>query len=180
MISEKHKCIFLHPNKTGGKSVEYALFGKEPFPGSSDHMVLARYRDRHGHKVDKYFKFVFCRNPWDRLISIYFGRQQLLDVRMPSVRNFIESADSQGGVTVAQVKWIKDVDGKINIDFVGRFENFNEDWKKVCKRLGINKELPHFNKSQHKPYYEYYDDELIEVVRNKYKEDIDYFGYKYR
>ena len=36
MISHELRCVFLHPQKCGGKAVERALFGVEPAPYSAE------------------------------------------------------------------------------------------------------------------------------------------------
>jgi len=180
VISHKLKYLFLHPNKCGGKSIENAIWSIPPKPGSSDHRVLSEYIDKHGDVVLGYYKFMFCRNPWDRLVSIYYGRKQLLKVNMPTFDRFIIEADPNKAPTKSQTSWLK-VEGEIiKPNFLGRFETYKKDWSTLSSFLDINLKLPHLNKSDHKPYYELYNKKLINIVFEKYKEDIEYFEYSFR
>ena len=84
-----------------------------------------------------------------------------------------------GGEYILQKNWITNKNGDIIIDYVGRYETINESFEHIKKELSINGDLPHIRKSIHKNYKEYYTNELIELVRNKLKEDIEFFDYKF-
>jgi hypothetical protein len=66
-------------------------------------------------------------------------------------------------------------------DFVGRFENFQEDFNKVCDMISIERiKLPHPKKwkTKHLHYSEYFKDkEFTERVTEFYKKDFERFGY---
>ncbi len=82
-----------------------------------------------------------------------------------------------------QVDLISGRNKNILTDYIIRFENLNEDWDNMFKDLGMETPvLPYgnkFNKTEHKHYSEYYDDETIELVHKLFKKDFDSFGYKF-
>lgn len=70
--------------------------------------------------------------------------------------------------------------GSINFTFIGRFENLQNDFDKICDIIKIPRStLPHANKSSHKHYSEYYSDRTRKMIGKKYKEDIEEFGYNF-
>lgn len=58
-----------------------------------------------------------------------------------------------------------------------RFESLAEEFAQVCDRLDIHAELPKVNQSDHRPYREYYDDEMQALVARLYQADIQQFGH---
>jgi hypothetical protein len=126
-----------------------------------------------------YFKFSFVRNPWDRMLSFYlFKKTNRAFIKIAddlSLKDFILT--SAGKIKFNQYSYI---DGFDENSFIGRFENLQEDFNIVCDKIGIpQRKLPHINKTQHKHYTEYYDDETLEIFAEKYAKDIEYFGYKF-
>jgi hypothetical protein len=68
----------------------------------------------------------------------------------------------------------------IDIDFIGRFENLQEDFNKIANRIGINySELPHLLKRNNAHYTSAYDDKTRSLVNEIYKDEIDYFNFKF-
>ena len=188
MISHERKFIFVHVPKTAGVSIGNCLSRFTDENLSEGHKRLIDYSN-----FDKtYFKFTFTRNPWDRFLSSYFyfknyGRRLGYDIetgklidKFSSFKEFVHNLDSiynsiRSPHFKIQFNWI---DKKLN--FIGRFENLQEDFDTVCDKIGIPKQnLPHTNKSKHKHYTEYYDDETRKIVAEKYAKDIEYFGYEF-
>ena len=80
-----------------------------------------------------------------------------------------------------QSRWITDTAGKPLVDFLGRYENLQQDFAGVCRRLGVDcVELPRHNASRHKPFREYYDDHTWRIVGKLYRRDIRLFQYGFK
>jgi len=80
----------------------------------------------------------------------------------------------------SQINWLADYDGKILMNYIGRFENLDQDFKNICKKINLPKiELKHQNKTTHKHYCECYDEESIEIIKKKFEEDIKVFNYEF-
>ena len=78
-----------------------------------------------------------------------------------------------------QVKYLKCKNIKNEIDLILRYENLNDDFKKLSEKLKITNKLEKKNYSKHKHYSEYYDDEIKKILYPYIKEDLDYFNYKF-
>jgi len=192
MIDHIHRFIFIHIPKAGGNSIKTAL-GIPKFPG--DHTGIA---DKKYKKYQDYFKFSIVRNPWDSFASAYFflrhGGIGLNYKRVnPDLKyiNHINNNYCNFNDFVKSECWTRwkhfrpsceylTINGKLVIDFIGKFENLQEDFNIICDKIGIpHQQLPHKNKSKHEHYTEYYDDETREIVAEKYARDIEYFGYEF-
>ena len=198
MIDDKHKFIFIHIPKTGGTSIELTF--KKRIKGSHKHLTLFDYENELKSEIEKYFIFSVIRNPWDKLVSYWKYRQGKPHAPVDGKLNefdkwlkFISSLDlnNLNGKTARgnipdfrmgldlQFNSLLNKKNEINVNLI-RFENFQEDFNTICDKIGIPKlQLPHKNKSKHKHYTEYYDDETRSIVAEKYAKDIEYFGYEF-
>ena len=68
--------------------------------------------------------------------------------------------------------------GEIVPDFIGKVEHMDDDWKRVMERAGIAYELPHLNRTRSKPTASYFSDSALRnMVGDRYREDVERFGY---
>jgi hypothetical protein len=191
MISDTHKFIFIHVNKTGGTSIEKAF---DPDADHRDvqhkHASVGFYKQTFPDQFRTYFKFAFVRNPWDWLVSRYHwskNRQHLFDY---SFDEFLRRLKKRIRLSEGAL-WLEDealkpqfdrltIGGAIAVDFVGRFENLQSDFDLVCSRLRIEpRSLQHVYSSKHAHYADYYSDENRKIVEQLYAIDIATFGYRF-
>ncbi len=174
MISHHHKCIFIHIPKTAGQSVEHCFIHALGLTWDTRAPLLLRHNDRTElgppslahlkyaeyskykyiteEQLQTYFKFAFVRNPWSRLISIYkyMGHSKKMDFKsflMKSFKN--ELWNNRYWFVCPQSEYVCDENGELILDFVGRFENLQDDFNYICTKIGLQEtELPHVNKSE--------------------------------
>ena len=172
--------------KTASSSIDRALQEYNDSDIRRNHLTLLEL----DLNIENYFVFTFVRNPWSRLVSYYSqmkrpinlkdsNRKKLYDLANGSTFcNFLKKLNKFAGGKDVQNNFYL-LNGT-PIDFIGRFENLQEDFNVVCDKIGIpRQELPHKNKSKHKHYTEYYDEETKQIVAETYAKDIEYFGYEF-
>lgn len=179
--------VFIHINKTGGSSIEKALLTKH------EHKTAIEKREEFGAILWKRkFSFAIVRNPWDKVVSHYHFRVMTNQTGLGSkhvdfetwVRLAYGEKDSayydNPKMFMPQLDWITDSDGNMLIDYVGRFEKLDEEFKTICTKIDLNRcSLPHVKKSKRGDYREYYEDESARIISTFYKKDIEYFGYEF-
>lgn len=206
IISHKYKFIFIAVPKTGTTSIRNFL---QPycdiFPNLDlkspqyVHTNIKTLKQRFKNKnwnFDEYFKFGFVRNPWDRVVSEYHYKINYADrenLNKPYYKPFMSQCklikkinNFNKAVTLNllnganQSSYMLDDNQKNLMNFIGKFENLNEDFKFICKKIGVEENnLPHENKSIHRHYKEYYNQESIQFIQEKFKQDIETFDYKF-
>jgi hypothetical protein len=155
-------------------------------------------------EFSSYYKFSFVRNPWSRLVSEYRYRNFLSH---KSFKDFVLNKLPSPGMDdkyrhiMPQTDMLYDADGTLLVDFVGKFEQLDKDFKQVCDRLGFDHTtLPHVNSSDKKSrevrrkfrnfihhnneanlssYVDFYDDETLDFVSHLYRKDIENFDYSF-
>lgn len=178
---------FIHINKTGGSSIEHAL------GAPLIHETAITFRDRIGaDRWRRRFSFAIVRNPWDRVVSHYHYRQMTGQTGLQSgalsfedwvrevyVKRSPDYVDEEK-MFLTQTDWVTDEQGCIMVDYVGRFEQLDQAWSEICRRLNRKQTpLPHKKKSFRRDYRDYYDDETRKIVGDFFRDDVRNFNYSF-
>ena len=188
IVSHEHRAVFRLVPKVASTSVERALRESSEGP-------LVKLRETSLDDVPRdYFSFTFVRNPLDRLVSIFMHRTNNYHLKhYNKAMAFLGRDPSDFAVFVAfscaipdsiadihlrsQHGFLADPTGRLDIDFIGRFERLGDDFGRVAERLGLSATLPHLLKSKRRSFAEYYTPELQERVAERYAADFEAFGY---
>ena len=205
IISALHKFIFVAIPKTGTHAVRRAL---REHMGPQDLEQVGLFVDKrlpipdlarlgHGHlslqqvrpylKPDafqSYFKFAFVRNPFDRFVSYCaFITREDGDFARDSNRLMHEILDAPPLDHILfepQFTFVTDVNGELLTDEIGRVEDMQRSYDRICERIGIpTAVLERVNSSERRDYRDYYDQSLIEGVAKLYARDLELFGYEF-
>lgn len=227
MLCHQYKCIFVHVPKTGGQSIEQFFLNLLDLSWERRAPLLLRHNDnpqlgpprlahltaleylRYKYISDEifntYFKFAFVRNPWSRLVSHYkYNKFYSLYsfnhfVKKKFLKNFY---GKDHWFLKPQYDFVYSSDGKLLVDYIGKFEALQKDFSRVATELGLHEAiLPHVNISRannldrifskifflkanffdnKQDYVDYYDDESQKIVSKIYIKDIETFEYKFK
>jgi hypothetical protein len=194
------RVIYVIVPKVASTSMKIAMWGKI-HSGNLDfpHRVEFPFVkwERIGGMKD-YYRFGFVRNPWWRIVSCYESK-----IAMPgdspvkktlselgkykkgmSFREFVgivcSTSDEMADSHFRSQSSFLCHNGSVNVDFVGRLSSIEEDFKTICENSALGKTfLPLANQTESRPYAEYYDEESISLVRERYIDDIERFGFDY-
>jgi len=214
LISTDPHFLFIHIPKTAGTSIEEALYCYQDFRyRTSPHAIAKQYKDYfHPEDYTKFFKFAFVRNPYDLVFSTWkffvknheinmdfkewvlwrYNREPIMSkLHCYSDSSYIPESNrvNQLGTSYyvnrpPQVMFFMDDNGDLLIDYIGRFENVDEDFEEIVSHLKLDDVyLPHTNKSGSEftknDYRAFYDEETKEIVRKNHLFDLEFFGYEF-
>ena len=187
-LSHSHEFVWFRVSKVGTRTILHEL-NKAGVGMEESHQRLIHYK---GGAYSNYYKFAFVRNPWDRLVSAWsnkvvdsnaFGLECNLRAELQSFEEFvcyIGKLDlSRSDIHIRPQIHAIDLQ---NIDFVGRYESYEEHVRHVFSELQLPLvELSRRNNSKGKKrgYREYYTDHLAEKVGDLYSADVEQFNYEF-
>src|SRR5690554_1833650 len=192
--NRKNNCIFIHIPKVAGTSVLASVAGEK---ATRNHLPWYVYYTANPYFYNNSFKFSFVRNPWDRAVSAYryleSGGNKTSDLdasKMLSKYNdfddFVINGLGEGLfrnhlLFLPQSEFVVNGEQELAVDFVGRFENIDQDFTIVLERLGIGSSLAKTNVSDRsRDYRSYYKKEkTVDIILNIYKQDVSFFSYEF-
>jgi hypothetical protein len=207
-ISHRHKFVFFSSPKTGSESIRSLL---DPLSDVRDvqvskltpaHPFHAHMRPlearmafmRLGWRYTDYYSFVFVRNPWTRLVSLY---QYALKAgaELPGFEDWLQATQPNGiGGGLRALPWLKygtysidafagDGNGNLLVSDVFRLEDIAEVPDRLRLRgipLPADAAVPWVNRTKESASLDaYYTPELRKLVADRYAKEIERFAYSY-
>lgn len=192
------RVIFIHVPKAAGSSVKTELYGSPRY----GHRQIAEFRAYDRRKTAAFFKFAFVRNPWDRLLSAHayltegegansrdrrFARQILAP--KGDFQGFVHALENPAYARQVmaydhfrpQGDWIC-LPGQSShaMDFLGRFERFEDDMAVVRNKLGRPaRAAERVRLSKHGDWQAAYTPRMRDIAARLYAADIALLGYPF-
>lgn len=145
------------------------------------HMAAKKIKSIVGENIwNDYYKFCFVRNPWDRVLSLYYFHN-----KVPPRISISEYINSGAPFTPKKNNaLLYMIDGSIAVDKICYYENLNEELDGISVRLGFPEKLsiPHSSnrtRSDKRHYREILSPEDSEKISGAYFDEINLFNYKY-
>lgn len=129
---------------------------------------------------NNYYKFCFERNPWDKLISIYYWTHR--NEPRPKFLEYIKSSHFHDFRTRSWNLYTED--SNVVVDEVFRYDQMPEALTEIQKKIGLDElpVLPLTKNSQRKDkrhHREILSDECREKITEIYHQEIDLFGFQW-
>jgi hypothetical protein len=131
------------------------------------------------------YKFTFVRHPvsWQLSVFKHILRHEHMGeyskgfepvFKHPHFEDYIRWRIDMG--PVPQITQMLDENGRLLIDYVGRYERLEQDFNAVCNTINVSCNLEHLNRSPQDQSVEV-SEKAVELIAGAYKVDFEAFGY---
>ena len=211
---EKSLGIFGEDNNGSLKVNNNILYGKESNK-FLQHLTIQEIYKVKQKELSNYKKISFVRNPYDKIVSEYLWRMQVYGKKKIEFKKYLfdEVIPRKNGKKIfiqdfykdesliplmdihylEQYKFLVNKDGNFDTDFIGKFENLEEDFFKTFGFKILENKI-HKSKSNYiyylykkivpeslkkNAYRRFYDNETRDLVYKEYNKDLEYFNYNF-
>lgn len=186
-----YRCIFFHIPKTAGVAVSQSLFGNLGL----GHINVGEAKKRFSEQeFFDYYRFTIVRNPYTRLHSAFY----FLKNGGFSSRDEAWTSENLAGIDdfesfvhdwltpdhcelkthfLPQNQFVTCLEsGKMELDFIGRYERLEEDFKVIKRKIRNNQKLETKNITPPKPPL-ILTNQMRDIIHNCYAKDFELFNY---
>ena len=159
--------------------------GQKFITGYHKHATAKEIIERMGSEnFQQKFSFCFVRNPYDHMVSLYHyikqsrGHYLHLEANNLGFNEFIRHYLTTGPQRQTDFVYLGN---KQIVTFVGKFEQLENDLKKICKKIGVSyTSVSHANSSSRgRNFQEYFTSEdVLNLFNTYFRDDFEHFGYK--
>lgn len=155
-------------------------------------------------KIKTYYKFIFVRNPYTRILSAYlnkvvshkdhkyreliWSRLKLKGRQTPSFSQFCDYLNQGGlcenGHWIPQVSYARPFGGVSKLDFIGKSEDLEDGVKTILNKIfpsqtfqGLSSHKGPQSTNANSVIYKYLNDATTQIINDLYHEDFVLLGY---
>jgi hypothetical protein len=196
MKFNKYSLFFIHIPRTGGTTLEKILGFRNHYSWKRpDYQNIFGYDKKkkimlqhatyqqiikNEYNPQNYKIITIIRNPYYRVMSLYkyVARKESLDKFLNKIEKYLQ----YDYFYQPQYKYLINEKGEINIDEIVRFENYEEDLKKIKEKYNLDINIS-FDTNKQLNKKKAIDSVLTEeqklIIQRIYKKDFELFGYPY-
>lgn len=187
MLNFQNKYLFIEIPRTGTTTIRDSFVGMYEEFNDPRHITLSGYL-KIFPSFEELATFTFVRNTFDRFASLYEHTKHFNATakECQSFENFVDwfifpnnIKLTNDDIRITMCDMLQ-VNNEINIDWVGKFENYPKYFKDFCSFMHLphTKSL-HSNKFKHTPYKQYYNADTKQKIASYFEKDLDYFKYTF-
>lgn len=190
ILSHDKHFIFYHVPKTAGSAITVALAPYSIYKHIKPNIEKINWQadfhiDGSLHRRAKdniqylnYYKFAFVRHPFTRILSRWGKHRREIDFE-----NYILDDGFASDLIWDQKQLLCDDQGQLLVNFVGKYEYLNDDWKLICNMIDIPFiPLPSINigiQAQLSDCKNYYTPEMESIMLEVYEDEMKLFNYEW-
>lgn len=201
MLCHKHNIGFIHIPKCAGSTIEHWMetaLDADGYERNPERNVPFRVREgRFGDAMNlhpNYFWFTFVRSPFSRFVSLwhhsnrgtndYFRRPEIkspheyMEILMAGREDRMSGFDRlhhkpQSLYLPQEDLRIFDVEVRKPLDFIGRVECFDEDYRSLCNKIGHEPQaIEKKRDGKYSNWQSFIDRDLYAMISDFYRDDI--------
>lgn len=131
--------------------------------------------------IDEYLLWTFVRNPFTKVVSAMTWFQVTWDEFIAKnhlyIKEGLQEEPRRVGRHMIPNTFFTHVDNEPIVDFLGYFENIEDDWKRLLDRLKLPDTPLVINKWSTRKNKKDFDNRAVDIIIDMYRDDFNLLGY---